>query len=79
MEDIMENNENTNAQIPEEFKTFLEWVSIVTDTFADLSTSITPKVITKGGTGSLGVVLDTLEGKSWDQIIVKKKGSGLNF
>ena len=69
----------SNSEIPEAFKTFLEWKSIAMDAFADLSTNVVPRIITKSATGSLSVAFDVMDGKSWDQIVGKGLDTVIDF
>jgi hypothetical protein len=55
----MPTNDNNTTTIPEEFKIFLEWKSIVVDSFADLD--IRAVAFVKPATGSVGVFLDSQE------------------
>ena len=65
---------NNTPQLPEEFKLFLEWKSIVVDVFAGLD-GVKATVMTSPATISLGVIMDSIEGKKWDQIAGKIFGT----
>ena len=69
----MPTNDNNTTIIPEEFKAFLEWKAIVVDAFAGLDSNAVAFV--KPATGGLGIVLDSIDGKSWDQISGKLLGT----
>lgn len=68
-----------NSEIPEAFKTFLEWQSIVMDSFTDLSKNVVAHAIGKSATGGLGVMLEVIDGKSWDQIVGKGLDTVIDF
>lgn len=69
----MPTNDNNTTTIPSEFKTFLQWKAIVIDAFSNLDSRAIAFV--KPATGTLGVILDDIDGKSWDQIAGKMIGT----
>jgi Ca2+-binding RTX toxin-like protein len=73
MEELMTNN----PQLPDAFKTFLEWKAIVVDTFSGLD-GAKATIIVSPATISLGIVMDSIEGKTWEQIVGKTIGTAVD-
>lgn len=66
-----------NPQIPTEFKVFLEWTAIVTDVFAKLG-GVRAIIMVSPATVTLGITMDNIEGKTWDQMVGKIFGTVLD-
>ncbi len=66
-----------NPQLPDAFKTFLEWKAIVVDTFSGLD-GAKATIIVSPATISLGIVMDSIEGKTWEQIVGKTIGTAVD-
>lgn len=66
-----------NPQIPEPFKVLFEWTAIVTDVFAKLG-GVRAIIMVSPATVTLGITMDNIEGKTWDQIVGKMFGTVLD-
>lgn len=69
--------ENSNFKVPQSVKDAFDWIAIVKDSFASLAGNAT-KVIVKPVNTGIKIAIESVDGKSWDQIAGKLFGIALD-